>query len=134
MKKILLVCLFMVAMAAQAQENTEFKTETIEFLKLTGTGKAFENAIGQIGYNVPANNMEAYTKEAMETLDALYSNMADLYMSEFTQSEIKELVVFYHTDLGKKLAEKQFGLTQKAMGLGQSWGMEVGQIAQKYTE
>ena len=134
MKKTLLVCLFMVTMATQAQENIDFKTETIEFLKLTGAGQAFENAIGQIGYNVVDSKKEAYTKEAMGTLDALYAKMADLYMSEFTQNDIKELVVFYNTDLGKKLAEKQLGLTQKAMSFGQAWGMEVSQIAQKYTE
>ena len=132
MKKILLASLFMVAMATQAQENSEFKTETIEFIKLTGAGKAFEAAIDQIGYNVAETNKEAYNKDANATLEGLYSKMAELYMNEFTQSEIKELVAFYHTDLGKKLAEKQLGLTQKAMGLGQAWGMEVSQIAQKY--
>lgn len=132
MKKIILVGLFMVAVATQAQENTEFKAETIEFLKLTGAGTAFENAIDQIGYNIPETNKEAYMKEASGTLDGLYDKIAELYMSEFSQDEIKELVTFYHTDLGKKLAEKQLGLTQKAMGFGQSWGMEVSQIAQKH--
>ena len=132
MKKIVLVGLFMIAMATQAQENAEFKAETIEFIKLTGAGKAFESAIDQIGYNVSEANKEAYVKDANATLDGLYDKIANLYMSEFTQSEVKELVAFYHTDLGKKLAEKQLGLTQKAMGFGQSWGMEVGQIAQKY--
>jgi len=132
MKKILLVGLFMFAMATQAQENAEFKSETIEFIKLTGAGQAFEAAIDQIGYNVSEANKEAYNKDANATLDGLYDKIAGLYMSEFTQSEVKELVAFYHTDLGKKLAEKQLGLTQKAMGFGQSWGMEVSQIAQKY--
>lgn len=132
MKKILLVSLFMVAMATQAQENSEFKTETIEFIKLTGAGKAFEAAIDQIGYNVAEAKKDDYIKEASATLGGLYDKMADLYMNEFTQSEVKELVAFYHTNLGKKLAEKQLGLTQKAMGYGQSWGMEVAIIAQKY--
>jgi len=58
--------------------------------------------------------------------------MADLYMAEFEQNEIRELVKFYHTDLGKKLAEKQLGLTQKAMMFGQTWGIEIQGIAQKY--
>jgi len=134
MKKVLLICLFMVAIATQAQEqdNSEFQKETVEFIKLTGAGAAFENAIAQIGAMVSDANKDAYTKEASGTLDGLYLKMADLYMAEFTQDEIKELVAFYHTDLGKKLAEKQLGLTQKAMAFGQSWGMEVGQIAQKY--
>jgi hypothetical protein len=133
MKKILLVCLFIVAVAQiQAQDNSTFKNETIEFLKITGAAAAFENAIDQIGASVTIENREAYTKEANGTLDGLYGKMAELYMEEFTQDEIKELVAFYNTDLGKKLAEKQLGLTQKAMMFGQSWGMEVQAIAQKY--
>jgi uncharacterized protein len=132
MKKILLVGMFMVAIATNAQDTSDFKNETIEFLKLTGAGAAFENAIAQIGAGVSQENKEAYTNEAKGTLDGLYSKMADLYMEEFTQDEIKELVAFYNTDLGKKLAEKQLALTQKAMMFGQSWGMEVSGIAQKY--
>lgn len=134
MKKLLLVCLFMIATANQinAQNDLEFKKETIEFIKLTGAGAAFENAIAQIGFKVSEANKKAYTEEANSTLIGLYEKMADLYMAEFEQDEIKELVKFYHTDLGKKLAEKQLGLTQKAMMFGQSWGMEVQEIAQKY--
>ncbi|SFZ90085.1 hypothetical protein SAMN05428642_101732 [Flaviramulus basaltis] len=134
MKKVLLACLFVLAISTQviAQENSEFKKETVEFLKLTGAGTAFESAIDQIGAMVSTENKEAYTKEANGTLVGLYDKMAELYMTEFTESEIQELVVFYNTDLGKKLAEKQLGLTQKAMMFGQSWGMEVQAIAQKY--
>jgi len=133
MKKILLACLFIVTVTQiQAQDNSTFKSETVEFLKITGAAAAFENAIDQLGASVATENREAYTKEANSTLDGLYSKMADLYMKEFNEDEIKELVAFYNTDLGKKLAEKQLGLTQKAMMFGQSWAMEVQGIAQKY--
>ena len=132
MKKILLVCMLMVLFATQAQDNTDFKSETVEFLKITGAGAAFENAIAQIGAGVSEENKDAYTQEANGTLVGLYDKMADLYMAEFTQDEIRELVAFYNTDLGKKLAEKQVGLAQKSMSFGQSWGMEVSAIAQKY--
>ncbi|TGV03825.1 DUF2059 domain-containing protein [Flavivirga rizhaonensis] len=127
MKKILFVCMLMLTITVKAQENTEFKDVTVKFIKLTGAGAAFENAIGQIGAGVSEAN-----KEANKTLEPLYIKMADIYMAEFTIDEIKELVAFYKTDLGKKLSEKQLGLTQKAMIFGQSWGMEVQGIAQKY--
>lgn len=134
MKKVLLLCLFMVAVATQAQEqdHSEFKKETVEFIKLTGAGEAFEQAIAQIGTMVSETNKEAYTKEANGTLIPLYEKMAELYMAEFSREEIQQLVTFYNTNLGKKLAEKQLGLTQKAMAFGQSWGMEVQGIASKY--
>ena len=133
MKKILVSCLFLAVVSfSQAQENSDYKNETIEFLKTTGAGSAFENAITQIGTMVAETNKAAYIKEAQGTLEDLYSQLAELYMAEFTHEEIKELVVFYKTDLGKKLAEKQLGLTQKAISLGQAWGMKVQAIAQKY--
>ena len=133
MKKVLLLLFLSTTLAIHAQDTSEFKKETIEFIKLTGSGAAFDDAISQIGsMMVSEANKEAYQKEANATLDGLYDKLADLYMSEFTQSEIKELVAFYHTDLGKKLAEKQLSLTQKGMMLGQTWGMELQGIAQKY--
>ena len=132
MKKVLLALALLIVVAVQAQENNDFKNETIEFIKITGAGTAFENAIDQIGAMVPETNKAAYIAEANGTLDPLYGKMAELYMAEFTQDEIKELVAFYHTDLGKKLATKQLSLTQKGMAFGQSWGMEVQKIAQKH--
>lgn len=134
MKKVLLALALLFTVAIQAQDNSAFKNETIEFIKITGAGTAFENAIDQIGTMVPEINKAAYINEANGTLDPLYSKMAELYMAEFTQDEIKELVAFYNTDLGKKLATKQLGLTQKGMAFGQSWGMEVQAIAQKHLQ
>jgi hypothetical protein len=120
------------AVKSNAQEASEFKNETIEFIKMTGAGSAFESAIAQLGMMVSEENKEAYTKEANGTLVGLYDKMADLYMTEFTQPEIQELIAFYKTDLGKKLAEKQLKLTQRGMAFGQSWGIEVQGIAAKY--
>lgn len=132
MKKILFILFLFASVIIHAQDNSEFKKETIEFIKLTGSGAAFDNAIAQIGAMMSEANKEAYQKEANATLDGLYDKLADLYMTEFTQKEIKELVAFYHTDLGKKLAKKQLSLTQKGMMLGQNWGMELQAITQKY--
>ncbi|UKM65610.1 DUF2059 domain-containing protein [Flavobacteriaceae bacterium GSB9] len=134
MKKLLLACCFSVAFVycSQAQDSSDYKKETIAFLKLTGAGDAFTNAIDQIGTMVPADNKEAYVAEAKGTLQGLYAKIADLYMAEFARKEIKELTAFYKTDLGKKLAQKQLGLTQKAMAFGQNWGLEVQSIAQKH--
>ncbi|MCD2258216.1 DUF2059 domain-containing protein [Psychroserpens luteolus] len=133
MKKLIYVIAFLYAFTIQAQDNTEFKTQTIEFIKLTGTADAFNNAISQIGAMVPEDKKEAYTKEANGTLEDLYSQLADVYMKEFTKEDIAQLVVFYKSDLGKKLASKQTDLAQAGMSIGQSWGMELSQIAQKHS-
>ncbi|MFT4780860.1 MAG: hypothetical protein ACJAZK_002296 [Psychroserpens sp.] len=132
MKKLLFAIAFICTLSIQAQDNSEFKTQTIEFLKLTGTGDAFNNAIAQIGAMVPEEKKEAYTKEASGTLNDVYSKIADVYMEEFTEEDIAELVLFYKSDLGKKLSSKQTQLTQSGMMIGQTWGMELSKIAGKY--
>jgi hypothetical protein len=121
MKKLLFAIAFICTLSIQAQDNSEFKTQTIEFLKLTGTGDAFNNAIAQIGAMVPEEKKEAYTKEASGTLNDVYS-----------EEDIAELVLFYKSDLGKKLSSKQTQLTQSGMMIGQTWGMELSKIAGKY--
>ena len=132
MKNLIILIALCFTLSLQAQDDSDFKNETIEFIKLTGSGAAFEGAIDQIGMMVSEENKAAYTKEARATLGGIYDKIAALYMEEFTHKEIKELIAFYKTDLGKKLAEKQLGLMQKAMMAGQTWGMEVQAIAQKY--
>lgn len=133
MKKILIICLITFTTQVIAQDQEMFKKDAVEFIKLTGSASAFQNAIEQIGLMVPEDNKEAYLIEAEDTLAGLYEDIAELYMREFTHDEIKELSKFYNTDLGKKLATKQLTLSQQGMMLGQTWGMEVQQIAQKHS-
>lgn len=132
MKKVLFISMFLCAFIMQAQEDANFKAETIKFIKKSVTEDTFINAVAQIGATVPEANKAAYVKEAKGTLEGLYNKMAEMYMKEFTPEEIAQLNKFYDSELGKKLSTKQVQLTQKGMQLGQNWGIEVQQIAQKY--
>ncbi len=132
MKKIILLGALIFAFSLQAQDKVAFKNDAIKLMKSTGAGSTFDNAIAQIGAGVAKDKKEKYTAEANGTLKDLYSKMADLYTAEFTHDEVKELLKFYDSDLGKKMASKQLLITQKSMMLGQSWGRELQGIAQKY--
>ena len=134
MKKIILLGAFLLAFSAQAQENVAFKSDAIKLMKATGTGASFDGVITQIGtaVGVAQGKNEQYIAEANGTLKGLYEKMADLYITEFTHEEVKELLKFYDSDLGKKMASKQMLITQKSMVLGRNWGMEVQAIAQKH--
>ena len=134
MKKVLVVLFLVIAVNVQAQENTALQTKSVELIKLTGADKAFDDAIAQIGAGIGADKKEAYKNEAKGTLEDLYTKLGALYAEEFTEAEIDELISFYKTDLGKKLSVKQLLISQKAMLAGQSWGMKIGEIAQKYVQ
>jgi hypothetical protein len=132
MKKIILLGAFILAFSVQSQDNEVFKNDAIALMKATGAGASLDVAIAQLGAGVAQDKKEQYIVEANGTLKGLYSKMADLYIAEFTHEEIKKLLDFYDSDLGKKMASKQVLITQKSVILGQNWGRELQAIAQKY--
>ena len=121
-------------LTVNAQMDDSFKQETVQFIKLTGAANNFQNAVDQIGMMVPETKKAEYVKEANATLDDLYGQLAEIYMKEFTRDDIKQLVAFYDTDLGKKLAANQMKMAQEGMMLAQSWMSKVQAIAQKYEQ
>ncbi len=61
--------------------------------------------------------------------------MVTIYHKHFTQREIKDLLVFYQTDLGKKTIRVMPALVREGMEMGQQWGQALGPvIEQKVTE
>ena len=133
MKKIMLISAFLVAFTTYAQGDSAYKNTALEFVKISNDTEMFNTAIDQLGKEVLDAKKEEFRSEAKKTLDKLYTNMAELFMEEFTHTELKELIVFYKTDLGKKLAVKQTTISQKAMKLGVLWGSEVQMISKKYS-
>ncbi|MDO6759769.1 DUF2059 domain-containing protein [Tamlana sp. 2_MG-2023] len=132
MKKILFVCLLLAMSFTQAQNKDAYKKDTIELIKLTGAGSAFDAGIEQLGAMISGKNKAAYTKDAKAELDKLYDELSDLYMEEFTQEEIKELLAFYNSPIGKKFTSKQLDLTKKGVELGKGFAEKVQRLAQKY--
>lgn len=56
----------------------------------------------------------------------LMDQMVPLYHRQFTHEEIKGLLAFYQSPLGKKVAQTLPALTQESMKLGQEWGEALG--------
>ncbi len=67
--------------------------------------------------------------------EAIKTDLINLYMTEFTEKELKDMTAFYGTPTGKKLASKQSLLTMRSAQLGQKkiepHMMELQQLLQK---
>jgi hypothetical protein len=60
--------------------------------------------------------------------------MADVYMTEFTHDDIKAIMKFYDSPIGKKLTEKAEVLYEKGNAVGEEWGMGLQAIMMKYMQ
>lgn len=129
-KIILLVAIVGFSLTMNAQDEA-FTNDTAKLVEIISE-KAFTPYIAQFTAMIPAEKQEAFKEELMKSFPELYSEMAVIYMDTFTHDEIKDLLAFYATPVGLKLAAKSGELAQKGMVAGQSWGMKVQEIMAKY--
>lgn len=125
---VLVVTLFTLTITAQEDVFAKDAQELVEMVSKS----ALEPVIDQFTAMVAEDKKEAFVKELKGTFPSLYKEMAKIYMAEFTHNEIKEILAFYATPIGKKLANKTGVLSQKGMAAGQVWGMELTEIMKKY--
>lgn len=133
MKKVLLLVAFVcfsITMNAQ-EENEAFKADAQKLVKIVSES-AFTPVLDQFSSMVSEDQKEALIADIKATLPELYAAIAVIYMEEFSHDEIKEILAFYETPIGLKLAAKTGALSQKGMVAGQSWGMKLQGILQKY--
>lgn len=135
MKKCLFTfMLLFVALSVSAQTNDAFKKDAQKLVSIVSES-SFDAVIDPLKQLIPADKFPEAEKEIKATMPSLYESMAKIYMEEFTHSEVKELLKFYETPIGKKMAEKTSVLAQKGMMEGAKWGQEkLTPILQKYSK
>jgi uncharacterized protein len=133
MKKLILsVVVLLVTQLAIAQDS--FKDDVLKVLKASGSGAQMEMAKEQVLANIPDDKKADFSKDFDASLPSLYDKMAKVYMETYTHEEIKQMLKFYNSPVGKKITEKASELTKKNMDAAQEWGMELQGIMMKYME
>jgi hypothetical protein len=86
----------------------------------------FIQTIKQIRPDIPQKLIDALPQEIeavfSANVESLKAAVIPLYDKHFTAAEVREMIKFYSTDLGKKLIKVMPALTQESMGAGQRWG------------
>ncbi|QXV66130.1 DUF2059 domain-containing protein [Mucilaginibacter achroorhodeus] len=133
MKLKLLIIALLFCAGARAQTTPDITPAHLkaaeDLLKVTQADMLFKQNMGtmlkQASTNIPEDKRAKFI-EVMNTFVAKYvswetlrDQMAAAYAKEFTAAELKGLIAFYSTDLGKKLLAKQPALVSKGAEIGQ---------------
>lgn len=138
MKKLLFAVAFtMVAQLSIAQTtvkpaNSAAKQDAVKLLDLSGANAQYEVAINQIVKNVPAEKQAEFKKEVIASMSGLTDKIADIYVAEFTHDDIKAMIKYYESPVGKKAASKTGVLAEKAQEIGMEWAQTLQPIIMKY--
>lgn len=123
-KHLFTLALLFTTFYVSAQTNEAFKQDTQKLIGIVSE-PMFDTMIKPLKSMIPQEKFPDAEKEIKNAMPKLYEAMAKIYMEEFTHNEIKELLHFYETPIGKKLASKTAVLAQKAMVAAGQWSQET---------
>ena len=124
MKKVTFVLFFTIGIGAVCIYGQTKNDDILKLLRISGTDKlavqVMDAMIPQFNQLVPGipNIFWVRFKEKLNIDDLLYACIP-AYNKYYTHNEIKQLIIFYETPLGKKVIEVTPFLTQETMAIGQ---------------
>ncbi|MFY0599425.1 MAG: DUF2059 domain-containing protein [Cyclobacteriaceae bacterium] len=132
--------LFLISATSFAQGEKEYGKTLKKMFQVSGTEEAYKVAIEQVMLSfkqqdtgLSADDWSELEKEFMKTsMNDLTEMLVPVYQKYMTLEDLKAMISFYETPVGKKFAKNTPMITQESMQVGQQWGMKIGQeIAEK---
>jgi hypothetical protein len=132
MKKIVFVLAIVISTSAFGIYGQTKNDDIIKLLKISGTDKLADQMmtaiIPQFKQLIPGIP-DAFWVKFREKLnmDDFILACVPAYNKYYTHDEIKQLIRFYESPLGKRMVEVTPLISQETMVIGQQWGEKLGQ-------
>ena len=133
MKKLVFV--FALALVNQLGFSQEdFKADVMKVIEMSGSNATMNAARNQVLAMVPSDKQAEFTKEFDEIIKSLTEQQAKNFMEVYTHDDVKAMIKFYESPVGKKIQEKAPVLAEKAMAMQQGIGMQIQGLVMKYMQ
>jgi uncharacterized protein len=132
----------LVANVAMSKDNRPSKAEVVELLRLSGSDNITKELIPLIsmqfvlGLRRLNNNVSEGTEEEIRGavggyLDApaqqtkLLDHLVPIYLNRFSEMEVRQLIAFYRTPVGRKWTATLPQINGEVAQAGQAWATEI---------
>jgi hypothetical protein len=109
-----------------------FEADIRRLLEMTGSAALGQQVMDQMMLSlrpmapeVPQSFWDEMAREI--DVDELVDRIVPVYAAHLTHDEVKQLVAFFDSPVGRRLVAEQPAMLQESMQIGQVWGAEVGE-------
>lgn len=141
MKKILTIFSFLLLtnISTFGQINKEYSEALKNMFEVSGAKESYQSAIKQMFKifkqqysNIESDVWNELEKEFSNTsINDLTEMLVPAYSKYMTIKDLRELIKFYKTPVGRKFAKSTPLIMQESMQIGQQWGIKIGQDFEK---
>jgi uncharacterized protein len=134
---VVLAGAFLFGASAAAQSAKPDPARVVLARQVLDAGGTVETMVAAIRANLPAQRAATpqvpaefwpkFEARLVEEVPRLVDSVAVLYAQKFTSEELNSLLAFYRSPTGRRLKALQPTLVQETAGIGQRWGMRIGQ-------
>jgi hypothetical protein len=121
-----------VSAAITAPVDEAFKKDVIKVIQKNGSAGQLNSAKNQILGMIPEDKHAAFLVEFEALMPRVYDGMAKVYMEVYTKADIKAMLTFYDSPVGKKMTEKASEISEKSMASAQELNGEIQAMVMKY--
>jgi hypothetical protein len=134
MKKIIFTFAFILIAQLTIAQDEAFKKDILKVMEMSGTNAQIILAKEQVLKMVPADKQAAFNAEFEASLPSYYDKMAKVYSEVYTKEDVKAMIAFYESPVGKKMSAKSGELAEKSMVAQQEWGTALQPMIMKYVQ
>ena len=144
MKKSILAALALALLCAgpampQAAGSEAKRQDIRKLMELTGAAKVGQQIAAQMIPMFKQGNPQVPQKfwdDVMKEFDtkSMIDLIVPIYDKHLTHDDVKGLIAFYQSPLGRKMTSVMPQIAQESMQVGQQWGMQIAQRVQKRLE
>lgn len=124
---------------APADEAAAKRQDIRKLLEVTGSAKLGQQVLAQMMNTFRSTNPKVpdeFWDQVQKEFDSgsLIDLVVPIYEKHLTHEDIRGMLSFYESPLGRKLIEVTPAITQESMTAGQQWGLEIAKRIQKRLE
>jgi uncharacterized protein len=128
----MLAGILLAAYISKAQ-TSDYDNDLVKLLTVNGSTETYnmvyDQLTAQLKLTKPGVPDSAWSNLKREVFDVeimeLTKQLVPLYKKHFTQGEVKELISFYESPIGKKLTTETTLIAKETMQISQTWGMNL---------
>ncbi|AWI25283.1 DUF2059 domain-containing protein [Flavobacterium pallidum] len=127
---IVLLCFTLISHTIHAQDDS--KKEALKLIEVSGAKVQMQMVKNQLLKYVPKVKQAAFLSDYEASLPQLYDSYADVYLKLYTPDEIKTMIAFYESPVGKKMYANASEMSQRSQALQEVWIVKLQGLVQKY--
>jgi hypothetical protein len=133
MKKNIVLFLTLVCIQFSfAQHDEELKKDALKVIELSGATFQLQQTKNQLLKMVPKDKQADFITDFNASLPAVYEKFAKMYMKIYTKEDLKAMIDFYETPVGKKMRANTEEIVIRSQGISQEWMSELQELLTKY--